>query len=242
MTMTVHKRHFELSSDVAIAAENALHDRGAISIVNSDSMGMGRIGEATRRMWQLAHVQAGLAGETGPELPCNARVLRYLAKITLNPAIAHGMQREAGSLAPGRLADIVLWQPAWFGAQPELVIKSGFVAWGASGSGSGSTRLTQPRSMGPFFGGLGGAPRKLALVFVSERCLEDPKARDALPGGVRYAAIRDSRGLGRGDMVANTATPRVEVPKGPEPVLVDGVAIAMHHARSLPLTRVHHLA
>jgi urease subunit alpha len=252
MTMTVHKGHSELGSDVAIAgsrlrehaiaAENTLHDQGAISIVNSDSMGMGRIGETARRTWQLAHVQAGLAGETGPDRPCNARVLRYLSKITLNPAIAHGMQHETGSLAPGRLADIVLWQPSWFGAQPELVIKSGFVGWGASGSGSGSTRLTQPRSMGPFFGALGGAPRKLASVFVSQQCLEDAKARDALPNGVQYAMIRNSRGLSRGDMIANTATPRVEVPNGPEPVLVDGVAIGMQHAHSLPLTRVHNLA
>ncbi|QUH03051.1 urease subunit alpha [Saccharopolyspora erythraea] len=251
MTMTVHRGHGSLGSDVAIArsrlrehaiaAENALHDRGAISIVNSDSMGMGRIAETARRTWQLAHVQAALAGETGPDRPANARVLRYLAKITLNPAIAHGMSREVGALTPGSMADIVLWHPAWFGTQPELVLKSGFVAWGASGSGSGSTRLTQPRVMGPFFGGLGSAPRGLASVFVSEQCLADSRTRAALPEGVRYAPIRRSRGLTRHDMVANTATPRVEVPTGPEPVLVDGVAIAMHHASSLPLTRVHHL-
>lgn len=252
MTMTVHKGHADVGSDVAIArsrlrehaiaAENALHDQGAISIINSDSMGMGRIAETARRTWQLAHVQATLAGETGPENPCNARILRYLAKITLNPAIAHGMRHEVGSLAPGCLADIVLWNPAWFGTQPELVLKSGFVAWGASGSGSGSTRLTQPRSMGPFFGGWGAAPRRLASVFVSEQCLADSRARAALPGGVRYASIRHSRDLSRRNMVANTATPQVEVPRGPEPVRVDGIAIDRHHADCLPLTRVHHLA
>lgn len=252
MTMTVHKGHASLDSDVAIAgsrlrehaiaAENALHDQGAISIINSDSMGMGRIAETARRTWQLAHVQAGLAGETGPDRPCNARVLRYLAKITRNPAIAHGMQHEVGSLTSGRLADIVLWNPAWFGTQPELVLKSGFVAWGASGSGSGSTRLTQPRSMGAYFGGWGAAPRGLASVFVSGECLADAKARAALPAGAHYAEIRHSRGLGRRDMTANTATPRVDVPIGPEPVLVNGTAIDMHPARSLPLTRSHHLA
>lgn len=251
MTMTVHKGHAGLDSDVAIAgsrlrehaiaAENALHDQGAISIINSDSMGMGRIGETARRTWQLAHVQAGLAGETGPDRPCNARVLRYLSKITLNPAIAHGMGHEVGSLTPGHLADIVLWNPAWFGAQPELVLKSGFVAWGASGSGSGSTRLTQPRVMKSFFGGMGGAARKLASVFVSDQCLEDSRARAALPAGVRYASVRQSRGLSRHDMVGNTATPRVSVPRGPEPVLVDGKPIDRHHAHHLPLTRTHHL-
>lgn len=252
MTMTVHKGHAGLESDVAIAgsrlrehaiaAENALHERGAISIVNSDSMGMGRIAETARRTWQLADVQARLAGPTGEEHPCNARVLRYLAKITTNPAIAHGMSHEVGTLAPGRLADIALWNPAWFGAQPELVLKSGFVAWGAGGSGSGSTRLTQPRQMGPFFGGHGAAPRNLASVFVSEQCLQDSRARAELPTGVRYAAVRGSRGLARGDMIANTATPSVEVPNGPEPVLIDGAAIDRHHADSLPLTRVHNLA
>ena len=141
MTMTVHKLHGRLASDRGIAAsrirrhgiaaENLLHDLGAISIVNSDSMGMGRIAEVTRRTWQLAHVQATLAGETGPTYPNNSRVLQYLAKLSLNPAIAHGMASHVGSLAAGRLADIVLWDPARFGTTPELVLKSGFVAWGA---------------------------------------------------------------------------------------------------------------
>jgi urease subunit alpha len=144
MTMTVHKLHARLGSDAGIAAsrvrrhgiaaENFLHDLGAIPIINSDSMGMGRIGEVARRTWQLAHVQAALRGETGPEAASNERVLRYLAKITLNPAIAHGMAGQVGSLTAGRLADIVLWDPARFGTTPELVLKSGFVAWGASGS------------------------------------------------------------------------------------------------------------
>jgi urease subunit alpha len=252
MTLTVHRGHHGLDSDVsiaaarvrehAIAAENALHDIGAISIVNSDSMGMGRIAETARRTWQLAHVQAHLAGEAGPDVVNNERVLRYLAKITLNPAIAHGMAHEVGSLRPGRLADVVLWRPASFGAQPELVLKSGFVAWGVSGSGSGSTRLTQPRVMKPYFGGLGGAPRRLSRVFVSAECLADRAARDALPAGVRYAAVRGSRGLSSADMVANTATPRVQVPTDSGPVLVDGRPVDVHRAASLPLTRLHNLA
>ena len=247
MTMTVHRGHASLDSDRGIAgsrvrehgiaAENALHDSGAISIVNSDSMGMGRIAETARRTWQLAHVQAHLAGEAGPEHADNERVLRYLAKITLNPAIAHGMAHEVGSLQPGRLADVVLWQPSWFGAEPDLVIKSGFVAWGASGSGSGSTRLTQPRVMRPFFGGLGAAPRRLSTVFVA-----DAADRARLPRGPNYAPVRDSRGLTRADMVRNTATPRVDVPREPGPVHVDGVPVDVHRAGNLPLTRLHHLA
>ncbi|MET8573600.1 urease subunit alpha [Streptomyces sp. NPDC005012] len=252
MTMTVHRGHHGVESDVsiaasrvrehAIAAENALHDLGAISIVNSDSMGMGRIAETARRTWQLAHVQAHLAGETGPGFVNNERVLRYLAKITLNPAIAHGMAREVGALRPGSLADVVLWRPAAFGAQPELVLKSGFVAWGVTGSGSGSTRLTQPRVMKPYFGGLGGAPRRLSRVFVSQECLEDRAAAQALPRGVRYTPVRDSRGLSRADMVGNTAVPDVRVPTTADSVLVDGRPVEIHHATTLPLTRLQNLA
>jgi urease subunit alpha len=252
MTMTVHHGDWSLDSDIdvassrvrehGIAAENALHDSGAISIVNSDSMGMGRIAETVRRTWQLAHVQAGLANETGPEVVNNQRVLRYLAKLTLNPAIAHGMAEEVGSVAPGRVADIVLWNPAWFGAVPETVIKSGFVAWGNTGSGSGSTRMTQPRVVRPYFGGLGAAPRRLSTVFVAQACLDDTTARAALPTGPRYLGLRNSRGLSSADMARNDATPAVQVPTEPGPVLVDGSPVNIHRATNLPLTRLHHLA
>jgi urease subunit alpha len=246
MTLTVHRGHAHLPSDAgiaasrirehAISAENWLHDQGAISIVNSDSLGMGRIGETARRTWQLAHVQATLAGETGPEVNNNARVLRYLAKLTHNPAVAHGLAGHVGSVAPGKLADLVLWSPAWFGAQPELVLKSGFVAWGNAGSGSGSTRLTQPRRMLPFYGGTGTAPARLAHVFVSAHA-----DTATLPAGHRYATISGSRGLGCADMLHNTATPTVEVTPEPVPVRVDGRAVALHHSHTLPLTRLHHL-
>jgi urease subunit alpha len=251
MTMTVHKLHGRLRSDVAIArsrvrrhgiaAENWLHDIGAISIVNSDSMGMGRIAEVARRTWQLAHVQAVLAGESGPSRPGNARVLRYLAKLSLNPAIAHGMEAHVGSLTAGRLADIVLWEPARFGATPELVLKSGFVAWGVSGSGSGSTRITQPRVARSFFGGMGEAPRHLSAVFAAASVLDDPALRAGLPAGVNYLPIRGARGLTRADMARNDYVPRVSVPVEPGPVTVDGTEIGIHEADNLPLTRLHFL-
>jgi urease subunit alpha len=252
MTMTVHKLAARLGSDAGIAAsrvrrhgiaaENYLHDLGAIPIINSDSMGMGRIGEVARRTWQLAHVQAALRGETGPDFVNNERVLRYLAKITLNPAIAHGMAAHVGSLSTGRLADIVLWDPARFGTTPELVLKSGFVAWGTSGSGSGSTRITQPRVLGPYFGGLGDAPRSLSAVFCAGAVLDDARLRSALPDGIRYLPIAGARGLSRADMARNTYVPAVAVPPGDAPVTVDGVQVAVHEATSLPLTRLHHLA
>jgi urease subunit alpha len=251
MTMTVHKLHARLASDLGIAAsrirrhgiaaENLLHDLGAISIVNSDSMGMGRIAEVPRRTWQLAHVQAVLAGQAGPSVANNERVLRYLAKLSLNPAIAHGMAAHVGSLTAGRLADIALWDPGRFGATPELVLKSGFVAWGASGSGSGSTRITQPRVMRPFFGGLGAAPRSLAVQFAAESVLSDSRLRAALPAGVRYLPVEGARGLTRADMVRNGLVPRVSVAPGDAPVTVDGTPVPVHEADSLPLTRVHYL-
>ncbi|WP_182902500.1 urease subunit alpha [Microbispora sp. H10830] len=254
MTMTVHRQNHHIGSDVevtrsrirahAIAAENALHDLGAISIVNSDSMGMGRIAETIRRTWQLAHLQALRAGAGRPDTarPDNARVLRYLAKLTLNPAVAHGIAHEVGTLQPGRLADIVLWNPAWFGTKPELVIKAGFVAWGVSGSGSGSTRLTQPRIYRPYFGGLGDAPARLSRIFVAHEALDSADAREALPAGLRYAAIRRARGLTRADMCRNTATPRVEVSGEPGPVLVDGAEVHVDPATEVPLSRLHHFA
>ncbi|GLX04970.1 urease subunit alpha 2 [Microbispora sp. NBRC 16548] len=254
MTMTVHRQNHHIGSDVevtrsrirahAIAAENVLHDLGAISIVNSDSMGMGRIAETIRRTWQLAHLQALRAGAGQPDAarPDNARVLRYLAKLTLNPAVAHGIAHEVGTLQPGRLADIVLWNPAWFGTKPELVIKAGFVAWGVSGSGSGSTRLTQPRIYRPYFGGLGDAPARLSRIFVAHEALDSADAREALPAGLRYAAIRRARGLTRADMCRNTATPRVEVSREPDPVLVDGAEVHVDPATEVPLSRLHHFA
>jgi urease subunit alpha len=252
MTRTVHKLGGRSPSDAGIAlsrirrhgiaAENRLHDLGAISIVNSDSMGMGRIAEVARRTWQLAHVQAVLAGESGPSFVNNERVLRYLAKLTLNPAIAHGMAAHVGSLTAGRLADIVLWEPARFGATPELVLKSGFVAWGVSGSGSGSTRITQPRVARAFFGGLGQAPRQLSAVFTAESVLSGTRLRAGLPPGVSYLPITGARGLTRADMVRNGYVPRVVVPAEPGLVTVDGAPIPVHEADALPLTRLHHLA
>ncbi|NUR93103.1 MAG: urease subunit alpha [Nonomuraea sp.] len=246
MTMTVHRQNQHIGSDVevtrsrvrahGIAAENALHDLGAISIVNSDSMGMGRVAETVRRTWQLAHLH-GLAGDGG-----NARILRYLAKLTVNPAIAHGLAHEVGSLQPGRLADIVLWHPGWFGTKPELVIKSGFVAHGVSGSGSGSTRLTQPRVYRDYFGGMGDAAAQLSRVFVARDALDSADARDALPRGLRYAAIQNSRNLTRHDMSRNTATPTVEVPREPGPVLVDGAEAEFAPATRVPLAQLHHFA
>ena len=246
MTMTVHRQHAEFASDLettrsrvheaGIQAENYLHHLGAISIINSDSLGMGRMGETVRRTFQLAAHPAlrSVAGEGAD----NETVLQFLAKITVNAALAHGIAADVGSLSPGRLADIVLWKPAWFGAKPEFVIKSGFVAWGTTGQGNGSTRLSQPRLMGPFFGAMGGAPRRLAATFVAESALG---GRDLVPGP-SYLAVRNARGLSRSDMVRNHVVPSVQVPMDGSPVQVNGRGISLAPLDQVPLGQAAFLA
>lgn len=252
MTMTVHRQNPAIASDVevsrrrirerAIQAENVLHDSGAIGIINSDSMGMGRIAETVRRTWQLASLSARASGETGPEVDATDRVLRYLAKLTINPAVAHGMAREIGSLQVGRLADIVLWHPSWFGTKPELVLKAGFAVWGNVGSASGSTRLGEPRTYGPYFGSLGAAPARLARVFVSSETLDASQARDGLPSGLSYAPISGARGLSRSDLLRNERVPSVVVPTDDSPVLVDGKPVEFAAPDAVPLGQLHHFA
>jgi len=268
MTMTVHRQNPAVDADVAVSrgrvrsatieAENLLHDLGAIPVINSDSMGMGRIGELVRRTWQLASrrlddngaaasagdppresraAQAPALGQHGAD---NERVLRYLAKLTINPALAHGLADHIGSLEPGKLADVVLWHPAFFGTKPELVLKSGFVAWGVSGDGAGSTRLGQPRKYRPYFGGLGDAPASLAAVFVAASALEHGLAQK-LPGR-RLLAVRGTRHIRRTDMLHNTATPRVEVPADGSAVRVNGAAVHVDPVTWVPLGQLYHLA
>ena len=192
MISTVHRLHPAFTDDGAaargrvrswtMAAESVLHDLGAISIVSSDSMGMGRIGEVTRRTWQLAHMMKRAAGdETWSD---NERLLRYLAKLTINPAMAHGISHDVGSLEAGKRADLVLWRPAYFGAKPAVVIKSGFAVWGPLGSGSGSTRLGEPLGYGGLFGSIGAAPSELAAIYPSAAGADRvaPLARAGRPG------------------------------------------------------------
>ncbi|MCP3995101.1 MAG: urease subunit alpha [bacterium] len=238
MAMIVHHQDPTIETDVAatrsrvrvrtMEAESHLQDLGAIGIINSDSLGMGRGGEVIRRTWQLAHVMAAASEDPGPH---NDRVRRYLAKYTINPAITHGLSRHVGSLEPGKLADIVLWRPESFGAKPETVIKAGFVTWAAPGDGAGSIRSSLPRRYGPMFGALGDAARRLATIFVAE-------TGDGIRREFRdreFATVSGTRGLTRADLIHNTAVPNVAVPTSSSPVMIDGQPATLEPVTEIPL-------
>ena len=222
-----------------MAAEGPLHELGAISIVNSDSQGMGRIGETVRRTFQLAHVMKRWADD--PSEDDNDRVLRYLAKITIEPARTHGIEREVGSLAPGRLADLVLWRPSHFGVKPEIVLKAGHAAWGALGEGNATIEGVEPRRYGAHWGALGSTPATLSTTFVSRVALE-AGIRDRLGSGRRYVAVEGTRSVRRGDLERNRAVPQIEVDPNDGTVTLDGRVLAVEPAGEVPLSRRYLLA
>lgn len=187
--------------------------------------------------WQLAHT---MAREVGATAPPNDWLMRYLAKNTINPAVAHSLSWEVGSLEPGKLADVVLWRPTLFGTKPEAVVKAGFIAWGQAGDGSSSIRSAQPRMCGPMFGGLGEAPRALATVFVSPSVVT-ARITDAMPNR-HIAAVRNTRSLSPADMIHNTAIPRIEVPAGDAPVLIDERPATLEPTAEVPLGQRYHIA
>ncbi len=255
MVMVVHRMTPLFPTDVqaardrvrpsTIAAEDVLHDLGAISIMSSDSQGMGRIGEVISRTWQLAHrmkeVRGGGFDPATGEGDDNPRILQYLAKYTINPAIAHGLAGEVGSLEPGKLADIVLWHPALFGAKPQMVIKGGFVAWSVVGDGMGSTRVSQPLVYRPMFGGLGAAPASLAVNFVSRPAFELGFAeRNRLRR--RAVPVEDTRQTFKTAMRFNTASPEVRVDPRTLEVSIEGQRVEVPPAESLPLTLRYFIA
>ena len=184
MLMVCHHLNAQVPEDVAfaesrirpetIAAEDILHDLGVISMISSDSQAMGRVGEVVLRTWQTAHkmkTQRGPLPEDS-ERNDNLRVKRYLAKYTINPAITHGMAQQIGSIEPGKLADLVLWRPAFFGVKPEMVVKGGFISWSAMGDANASIPTPQPVLYRPMFGAFGGATAATSLTFLSQAALE----------------------------------------------------------------------
>jgi urease subunit alpha len=252
MLMVCHHLNPSVPEDVAfaesriraetIAAEDVLHDLGAISMFSSDSQAMGRIGESFTRLIQTAHKMKAQRGPLPEDRPGsdNARVLRYLAKLTINPALAHGIAHEVGSIAPGKLADLVLWPIQSFGAKPKLIVKGGLIAWAAMGDPNASIPTPQPVVYRPMFGAYGRAMSATSVTFVSAASLDrDLAGQHGLTR--RLVAVRGCRQIGKRDMVRNDATPRIEVTPETYEVRVDGQVATCEPAERLPLTQLHFL-
>lgn len=224
-----------------IAAEDVLHDLGAISMISSDAQAMGRIGEVIIRTWQTAHVMKRRRGSLPGDGPAdNLRARRYIAKYTINPAIAHGLDTEIGSVEPGKLADLVLWEPKFFGVRPSVVIKGGFVAWAAMGDANASIPTPQPVLARPMFGAAPSVAAASSLHFVAPAALES-----GLPerlGLTRsLAAVADTRNRGKADMVLNDALPDVQVDPDSFAVHVDGELIEPQPVAELPMAQRYFL-
>ncbi|HTI70885.1 MAG TPA: urease subunit alpha [Candidatus Limnocylindria bacterium] len=252
MLMVCHHLDPSLPEDVAfaesrirgetIAAEDILHDLGAISMMSSDSQAMGRLGEVITRAWQTAdkmkQQRGRLIGEQGPN--DNLRIKRYIAKYTINPAIAHGVGHVIGSVEVGKLADLVLWKPAFFGAKPEMVIKGGIIAWAQMGDPNASIPTPQPVFMRPMFGAFGSAPGLGSLAFVSGLS-KDSGVAASYGLRKRAEAVRGCRNIGKADMKWNDATPKITVDPETYEVRADGELLVCEPAKILPLAQRYSL-
>jgi urease alpha subunit len=252
MLMVCHHLNPMVPEDVAfaesrirqetIAAEDILHDLGVFSMISSDSQAMGRIGEVTTRTWQTAHkmkLQRGpLPGDS--ERNDNLRARRYVAKYTINPALTHGVASTVGSIEPGKLADLVLWKPAFFGTKPEIVIKGGLIAWSVMGDANASIPTPQPVLYRPMFGAFGSAPYSTSVTFTSQAAV-DAGVFARLGLRKRAVPVRNCRTIAKRDMVLNNATPRLEVDPETYEVRADGELLTCEPATELPLAQRYFL-
>jgi len=221
-----------------IAAEDVLHDLGALSITSSDAQAMGRIGEVVTRTWQVAHVMKQRFGPLAGRAD-NTRATRYVAKYTINPAIAHGIAHEVGSVEPGKLADLVLWDPRFFGIRPQVVIKGGMLVWGALGDPNASIPTPQPQLMRhTLVDPADGAGADHSVTFVAPAALEDGLAA-RLGLRRRLVGVTPTRDVGKADMIHNDATPRIEVDPETFAISVDGERIVPVPAERLPLAQLY---
>jgi len=221
-----------------IAAEDVLHDMGAMSITSSDAQAMGRIGEVITRTWQVAHVMKARFGTLGGRAD-NLRAKRYVAKYTINPAIAHGIDDEVGSVEPGKLADLVLWDPRFFGFRPEVVIKGGALVWGSLGDPNASIPTPQPQLMRPtLIDPSDGAGADLSMSFVAPAAIEDGLAARL---GLRrtLTGVKPTRDIGKAQMINNDVLPDIRVDPETFAIQVDGELIEPHPATSLPLAQLY---
>ncbi len=252
MLMVCHHLDKSIPEDVAfaesrirketIAAEDILHDMGAFSIIASDSQAMGRVGEVIIRTWQTADKMKKQRGklpeETGDN--DNMRVRRYIAKYTINPAIAHGLSHEIGSIAEGKRADLCLWSPAFFGVKPEMVLMGGTIVCAQMGDPNASIPTPQPVYSRPMFGAYGRSVEHSAVTFVSEAALASD-IRGTLGLAKQTLAVRNTRGIGKSDLVLNTATPKMEVDPETYEVRADGELLTCGPAEVLPMAQRYFL-
>jgi urease subunit alpha len=268
MLMVCHHLDSKIPEDVAfaesrirpetIAAEDRLHDLGAISMMSSDSQAMGRIGEVICRTWQTAHKMRTQFGKLAPgagqtkggqkhrptsdhAAADNFRVLRYLAKYTINPAITHGISHVVGSLEVGKLADLVIFKPALFGVKPEMILKGGFIAWANMGDPNASIPTPQPTFYRPQFGAAGRAIGKTSLTFVSEASLTSKTGPKQLGLSRRLEPIKRTRKIGKRDMIFNDAMPKIEVDPETYTVKADGEHLTCEPAKVLPMAQRYFL-
>src|SRR5471032_3295102 len=254
MLMVCHHLDSKIPEDVAfaesrirpetIAAEDRLHDLGAISMMSSDSQAMGRVGEVIIRTWQTAHKMKEQFGRmTGPGHPAadNFRALRYLAKYTINPAVANGISHVVGSISVGKLADLVIFKPALFGVKPETVLKGGFIAWANMGDPNASIPTPQPTFYRPQFGAAGRALGRTCLTFVSAASLDSKTGPKQLGLNRQLVAVQGCRKIGKKDMRHNDATPKIEVDPETYMVKADGVHLTCEPAKVLPMAQRYFL-
>lgn len=253
MLMVCHHLDPDIPEDVAfadsrirretIAAEDIFHDIGAFSMIASDSQAMGRVGEVVSRTWQTAHkmkVQRGLLPEDGELGADNFRAKRYVAKYTINPAITHGISHEVGSIEAGKLADIILWKPAFFGAKPSVIIKGGMIAAAPMGDPNASIPTPQPVHYRPMFGAYGGAVAETAVTFVSQAAVE-ASVGEKLGLKKNLVAVKNTRSITKADMIHNDLQPEVTVDPQTYEVRADGQLLTCEPAESLPLAQRYFL-
>lgn len=253
MLMVCHHLDSKIPEDVAfaesrirpetIAAEDILHDLGAFSMMSSDSQAMGRVGEVISRTWQTAHkmkTQFGKLQSSEHPLADNFRVLRYIAKYTINPALTHGVAHEVGSLEIGKLADMVVWKPAFFGVKPELILKGGMIACANMGDPNASIPTPQPMFYRPQFAAHGRAKYATSVSFVSEAALSQ-NYLSKLNLSKRLVGVHSTRSVRKGDMVLNKAQPKIEVDPETYSVKADGQLLTCEPAKVLPLAQRYFL-
>jgi urease subunit alpha len=250
MIMVCHNLNPNIPSDVAFAesrvrpetqaAENIFHDMGILSMVSSDSQAMGRVGESFLRTFQMASCMKRARGKLPEDAPGNDnfRVLRYLAKITINPAITYGISDQLGSVEVGKMADLVLWEPEFFATKPKMVIKGGLINWANVGDPNASLPTPQPRYMRPMFGAFGTPLQNTGITFVSKAAF-DAGIKDRLSLNKQIVPVCRTRQISKQDMVLNTATPQIDIDAEKFSVAVDGEVVTVAPAKEIPLAQLY---